>query len=234
MKRKVAESIVPYNLQTFASTKDGKEGGNVGSEEPDIDDNEPDDDDDDDDDDEPASGTKTFTQEQVTAMMAKEKKEGRKAMLKKLGFANEAEASKAMKIYQAMMNSQKTEEELEAEKNKGLEGEKSEAEKRAQAAEDKLSCVMAGVRKDSIDDALAVAKLKVTDEKTLDKVLADMKKEPRYAGFFKEDGNDGDDDEEGTGSEPGHTTKKGKPKKGSYGANLAKGLNKGEQKKTYF
>lgn len=232
MKRKLAESIVPYNLQLFASPKDGKEGGSGGSEEPDIDD--PDDEpDDDDDDDEPAGGSKTFTQEQVTAMMAKEKKEGRKAMLKKLGFANEAEASKAMKAYRAIMNSQKTEEELEAEKNKGLEGEKSEAEKRAQAAEDKLSCVMAGVRKDSIDDALAVAKLKVTDEKTLDKVLADMKKESRYAGFFKED--DGaDDDEEGTGSEPGHTKKKGKPKKGSYGANLAKGLNKGEQKKTYF
>ena len=231
MKRKVAESIVPYNLQMFASPKDDKEGGSGGSEEPDIDDD--DDEPDDDDDDEPTGGAKTFTQEQVTAMMAKEKKEGRKAMLKKLGFANEAEASKAMKIYQAMMNSQKTEEELEAEKNKGLEGEKSEAEKRAQAAEDKLSCVMAGVRKDSIDDALAVAKLKVTDEKTLDKVLADMKKEPRYVGFFKEDDNV-DDDEEGTGSEPGHTKKKGKPKKGSYGANLAKGLNKGEQKKTYF
>ena len=231
MKRKVAESIVPYNLQMFASTKDDKKGGNGGSEEPDIDDD--DDGNEDDDDDEPDGGNeKTFTQEQVTAMMAKEKKEGRKAMLKKLGFANEAEASKAMKIYQAMVNSQKSEEELEKEKNKGLEGEKSEAEKRAQAAEDKLSCVMAGVRKDSIDDALAVAKLKVTDEKTLDKVLAEMKKESRYVGFFKEE--DSDDDEEGTGNEPGHSKKKGKGKKGSYGASLAKSADKGEKKKTYF
>ena len=48
---------------------------------------------------------------------------------------------------------------------------------RAAAAEAKLACVTAGVQKDSIDDVLAIAAAKVTDDKNLDAVLEEMKKE---------------------------------------------------------
>lgn len=173
---------------------------------------------------------KTFTQAEVTAMMTKEKKEGRKAMLKQLGFSTEAEAKQAVALYTALLNSQKSEEDKTKERDKGLEGAKVEAEERAEAAENKLSCVMAGVKKDSVEDVLAIAKVKVTDEKSLDKVLAEMKKDQRYAAFFA----GSEDEKDGTGSEPGHTTKKDGESKGTFGARLAKGANASNKKSSYF
>lgn len=223
MKKKFNE-VLPLNLQFFAekdiddnnasgAENQGDDGGDGG---------------DDNTDDKPAS--KTFTQDEVNAMMTREKKEGRKSMLKQLGFKSESEAKQAIALYTALVDSQKSEEQKKDEANKGLENAKTEAEKRAEAAEDKLACVIAGVSKDSIDDVLAIAKLKVTEEKNLDKVLAEMKNESRYQTFF---GNDGNDDD--TGSEPGNSKRSGGKKKGSYGSELAKKSQYDTgKKKTYF
>lgn len=223
MKKKFNE-VLPLNLQFFAE-KD------VDDDDAKISENQGDDDDDSGDsnvDDKPAS--KTFTQDEVNAMMTREKKEGRKSMLKQLGFKSEAEAKQAIALYTALVDSQKSEEQKKDEANKGLESAKTEAEKRAEAAEDKLACVIAGVSKDSIDDVLAIAKLKVTEEKNLDKVLAEMKNEPRYQTFF---GNDGSNDD--TGNEPGNTKQNRDEKKGSYGSELAKkSQHDTGKKKTYF
>ena len=237
MKQKEVKQVLPMNLQFFASKDDddnddvntgetGNEGGDDADDSDDdvVDDNATKD----------SKGkvsSKTFTQTEVTAMMTREKKEGRKALLKQLGFKSEAEAKSAITLYNALIDSQKTKEQKEKEAADGLETAKTEAEKRAEAAEDKLACVIAGVKKDSIDDALAIAKLKVTEEKNLDKVLAEMKKETRYAGFFSEDNGDKDDD---TGSEPGHSKNNKDNKKGSYGSKLAKETQSSSKKKTYF
>lgn len=160
---------------------------------------------------------KTFTQVEVAAMMSKEKKEGRRALLKQLGFKSEAEAKDAIALYNALVESQKTDDQKRQEAAAGIEAAKAEAEERAEAAEAKLACVVAGVKKDALDDALALAKLKVTEEKNLDKVLAEMKKEPRYASFFGEEDTKGD----GTGQEPGHHKNGKGTKKGAYGSKLA-------------
>ena len=73
--------LLPLNLQFFADGSDeGNNGGNDSStpagDNGDKKGNE----------DQTKSGEKTFTQEQVTAMMAKEKNEGKRSILKSLGL----------------------------------------------------------------------------------------------------------------------------------------------------
>lgn len=221
MKKKSMEQVLPLNLQFFAEGDDDIDDPGTGGEG-----------DGDNGDQSDKSSDKTFTQAEVTAMMTREKKEGRKALLKQLGFKTEAEAKNAIALYNALVESQKTDEDKAKEKEQNLANEKSDAEKRAELAENKLACVMAGVKNDSVDDVLAIALLKVTEEKNLDTVLAEMKKEPRYAGFFQ----DGDNGDDGTGSDPGHSKdgKDNEDKKGSYGASLAKKQSSSTKKKTYF
>lgn len=130
------------------------------------------------------SGTKTFTQDEVNTIGAREKSQGKNSILKIFGCADEKTAKAEAEEFKKWKESQKTEEEKKSEEKKKLEDSASESEKRAIAAENKLTALTAGVSSDSIDDALAIALLKVTEEKTLDKVFEEMKKEPRYSGFF--------------------------------------------------
>lgn len=166
---------------------------------------------------------KTFTQEQVSAMMAKEKKEGRQSMLNSLGFKTEEEAKDAFKLLKALTDSQKSEEEKKNEESKKLNNENAELAKKASLAEAKLSCFMNGVNKDSVDDVLAIATQKVTEEKDLDTVISEMKKQDRYSSFFGTQKDEQDD--EGTGNKPGNSSNKN-TNKGEYGAKLAQSLNK--------
>ena len=106
------------------------------------------------------------------------------------------------------------------------------AQERADKAEAKLACINANVNKESVDDVLAIARMKVTDAKDLETVLTEMSKEERYEKFFGESDSDSD---EGTGSNPGHLKDKDAKKKGSFGARLASSTAKNsEMKSSYF
>lgn len=223
MKKKEVKNLLPFNLQFFADGGDdpGNEPGN----------NDNDDNGGSDDDNKDSSKEKKFTQEEVTRLMTREKKEGRKAAIKSLGFESEEEAKKGAALLKALLDSQRNEDEKEKEKNKNLQNDKSDAEKRANIAESKLSCLLAGVNKDSIDDVLSIALNKVSDDKDLDSVLKDMKKEKRYSSFFETT----DDGKDGTGSDPGHSGSKGGNDNGSYGKGLAsRSKNNNEKKSNYF
>lgn len=239
--RKKDISTFPMNLQLFGHKDTGDNGGkgddgentNGADDNNDDgdDDGEEDDDGDDGDQNSNKSGEKTFTQAQVTAMMTKEKKEGRAAVLKALGFKSFAEAQKAVKAHNAFIKSQQDD---EGDGNNNQDNGQSEAEKRAEQAEAKLACVMAGVNKDSVDDIMAIAVTRVTDEKDLSVVLEEMKKQTKYAGFFKsEEDGDGSTGTSGTGSEPGHSKgKKGNDK--GMATRLAKASTGGSKKSSYF
>ena len=58
---------------------------------------------------------KTFTQDEVTQMMTKEKKEGRKAILNSLGFKSEKEAQETVKLLKQLTGSGQTDEDKKAE-----------------------------------------------------------------------------------------------------------------------
>lgn len=239
---KEKELRLPLNLQFFASDEPDD----------DLDDDVDDDDVDDSKDDAGDSGKdskgkkndsskeeKTFTQKQVNRMMTKEKREGRKSAISSLGFKDEEEAKKAAAFYQAYTKSQKTDKELANEEKKNLEDGKSSAEKRAEEAEAKLACVMAGVNKESVDDVMAIAKAKMTEGDTLDDVLAEMKKQAKYSSFFSEsDDTDDKHEDDGTGRDSGHGSKGrggADDKKGSYGKKLAENAKPAtSKKKTYF
>lgn len=177
------------------------------------------------------NNSKTFTQEQVNSMMAKEKREGKQSVLNSLGFKTEEEAKNAFNLLKALSDSQKTEEQKQEEAKNNALKEKAEVEKRAVMAEAKLTCFTNGVNKDSIDDVLTIALSKVTDDKKLEDVIAEMKKENRYSSFF--DGNSNDN----TGGTPGNN--KGGDNGGSandYGKTLAERFAGGskEKKSNFF
>lgn len=186
--------LLPLDLQFFAEGSDeGADGdvdnkGNDGSDVKDqASNNNP--------------GEKTFTQAQVSAMMAKEKNEGKRSALKALGFNSEADAKKAIEAYNSFLNLQKTDEQKLSDEIKKAQDESNENLSRAIEAENKLSCLEAGVNKESLADVLAIASTKVTDEKDLSKVLEEMKKDKRYSSFFE-----GSQVGSGTGTPPGHSS----------------------------
>lgn len=226
MRKKFLKEILPFNLQFFAEPDSGKESDD--ESEPDDENGGPDQDD---------SGVeKTFTQKEVNAMMAKEKRQGKNSVLKNLGFESEEDAKKAFNLLKALTDSQKTDEQKVIEEKDEVAKGKDKAEERAIKAENKLACLMAGVSKDCIDDVLAIASAKVDEDNDLSDVLEDMKKNKKYALFFEE--SDKQDDEvndghKGTGAKPKNNKgSKGEP--GNLGERLAKNSSKPAKKSSYF
>lgn len=218
MKNKEVKGL-PFNLQFFADENggegqngDGQANGNEdskGSENGSGEQNK--------------DTEKKFTQQQVNDMMAKEKKQGKQAMLNALGFKSEQEAKDSINLLKALQESQKSEEQKQEEAKKAALEDKTKAEQRAVLAESKLTCIENGVNKDSIDDVLTIAMAKVSDDKTLEDVIADMKKEKRYNSFFV-DGNEGGNGSNGTGTTPSHSSSK-KQNEDDYGKKLAERYN---------
>lgn len=210
---KKEKNLLPLMLQLFAENDDNNN-DNDGNENENQDNNS-------------GNGGKTFNQKDVSAMMAKEKNEGRRSQLKALGFNNEQEALDALKELEEFRKTQRTKEENLEKDVKNLNENNSKAIARAEAAEQKLSCFTAGVNKESIDDVLAIAKNKVTDEKSLDDVLDEMKKDNRYSCFFSKP-------KDGTGSNPGHSGQGGEMNSGDYGKQLAEKSSGKKVEKSYF
>lgn len=218
MRKKKLKEILPFNLQFFAEPDSEKESEDVETDQ-----------------DEPGI-EKTFTQKEVNAIMAKEKRQGKNSVLKNLGFNSEEDAKKAFNLLKALTDSQKTaEQKVIDEKDEAAKG-KDKAEERAIKAENKLACLMAGVSKDCIDDVLAIASAKVDEDNDLSDVLEDMKKNKKYALFFEE--SDKQDDEvndghKGTGAKP-KNNKGSKDEPGNLGERLAKNSSKPAKKSSYF
>ena len=200
MKNRTIEELLEnrtmlMNLQHFAEPsdqdKDNDQDGNG------DDDSDGDDHNDDSDDEGNKDNEKKFTQAEMTATAAKEKKQGRAAAFREMGFKSEKEAKAQLEAFRKYQESQLTPEQKAAAQIKQANDDKSDAEKRAEAAENKLAAIQAGVKKDAVDDAVAIAMMKIEDGKSLEDVLGEMKTQPRYKGFF--DGSDDDDDKGGKG-----------------------------------
>lgn len=209
MKNKAIEELLEnrtmlMNLQHFAEPSDQDKDDQDGNED---DDSDGDDHDDDSDDGNNKDDEKKFTQADMTATAAKEKKQGRAAAFREMGFKSEKEAKAQLEAFRKYQESQLTPEQKTAAQIQQANDDKSDAEKRAEAAENKLAAIQAGVKKDAVDDAVAIAMMKVEDGKSLEDVLAEMKAQPRYKGFF--DGSEEEEDDKGgTGTSVRHKTSK--------------------------
>lgn len=173
------------------------------------------------------SGQKTFTQAELSAVAATEKKQGKQSILNMFGVKDEKTAKQQAEEFKKWQESQKT---LET-KLKDQESSLNEATIRAQNAENKLALITAGVTPESIDDVLAIALLKVSDDKDLNTVLEDMKKEPKYKGFFGKSGSNGGSN--GTGTPAGHQGT-GSGAKENLGERLGKARQSSVKKSNFF
>ena len=109
---------------------------------------------------------KTFTQAEVDKIITQRLERQKKDMPSK----------EEMEAFKKWQDSQKTAEQLSAEKISAAESGKAEAVKRAEAAEAKCCAYSKGVRAEAVDDVIALAMAKVNDdtpiEKAIDAVIA--------------------------------------------------------------
>lgn len=169
---------------------------------------------------------KTFTQEQVSKMMTREKNQGRNAALRELGI--DPKDSKMIAMVKALIESQKTDEQKAAEKDAENQAKMNEAERRAQVAEAKAEAMMLGVKTQYVEDVVTLALAKMTEDSDLKTIIGEFKtKYPVWFGESEDDEKGGKDKgkgktgQKGTGSSiKASKEDKGKEEK-SLGARLA-------------
>ncbi len=168
---------------------------------------------------------KTFTQEEVSKMLAKEKRQGRQAVLRAMGLdPSEKGVEERVK---GVLDAQKTDVEKAETALKLAETAARDAEVRAEIAECKLKVIMAGCNNDAIDDVILLATGKVNDDTDFSKALAEVKK--KYPAMF------GGVAGGSTGEGISHRRTSTSSKPGSFGARLAENSVKGiESKNPYF
>lgn len=107
---------------------------------------------------------KTFTQEEVNNIAAKEAKKAQERFLKQLGIDDFENAREGLKKFREWQDSQKTEAEKQAEQLKAAETKQAELEERAATLEAQVVALKAGVNADSVEDVVTLAKVHVDDE----------------------------------------------------------------------
>lgn len=133
---------------------------------------------------------KTFTQDQVSRMMTREKRQGMAAVYKELGI--DPKDTKAVAMVKALIASQKTDEQKAAEQQAENDAKAREAEERAVKAEIKAEAMVQGIKREFVDDMVALVMSKKTDDSDVKTLIGEYKK--KYPAWF-EDGSDDDDDD---------------------------------------
>ena len=110
---------------------------------------------------EPEQAAKTFTQAELDAIVKQRLERQAKGQPSK----------EEMDAFRKWQDSQKTAEQLSAEKISAAENGKAEAERRAQAAEAKCLAFSKGVSKEAVEDVIALAMNKVDDNTPIDKAI---------------------------------------------------------------
>lgn len=178
-----------------------------------------------------SSTVKTFTQEQVNSMMAREKKQGKNSVFNELGIdSNEEETIKLVKSFIEFQKTNKA----ESQNQNGSNSEpNSELEQRVLIAEAKAEAVVIGIKPQFVEDAIALALPKLNDENDLKTVLAEYKvKYPAWFGLVSSE--DDNSNEDGTGSTPKGSTKKDEDSNNKIGARLAAKRVKANNQKSFW
>lgn len=181
---------------------------------------------------------KTFTQEQVTRMMTKEKNQGRNAAFKELGI--DPKDPKMVKMVKALIESQKTDEQKAKEKQDEENAKIAELEQKAFIAEAKAEAMQLGVKPQFVDDVVSLVVAKSSEDTDLKTLIGEYK--TKYPMWFGTDSEDDDTSkkqkktgQKGTGSsiKSGKDDKPSKEEK-SLGARLAAQRKTGAKKSSYW
>ncbi len=171
---------------------------------------------------------KSYTQEQLNAMMANEKRTARQAILKELGleYKDDKDFKTQMANIKKTLDAGKTQQQLDAEAKKAAEAARDEANAKATQLEMKVAALSAGVNPDCVDDIITLAAPKVTEEKPITKVLEELK--TKYPAMFGETQKN-----TGTGGSTRGSNRKSTEEEG-LGARLAKAHKTSGGKSSYF
>lgn len=176
-------------------------------------------------------GGKLFTQKEVNRFTAREKEQGRNSVYKALGL--DPKDKKTIEAVKSFVESQKTEEQKNAEREAENNTKLLELEQRAMLAEAKAEVMALGVKGQFVDDAVTLALAKVNDDNDLKTVISSFK--DKYPIWFKPSEEDkGSVGQRGTGSSVNNSkeTNNGKHKDG-LGARLAT-QRRGKHKKSSY
>ena len=169
---------------------------------------------------------KSYTQAQINAMMANEKRTARQALLKELGFevGDDQSYTTTVANIKKTLDAGKTQQPLDQEAKTKAEGEAKDANARAALAEMKVSALTAGVKPDRLDDMIILAQAKIAGGQKADQAFEELKK--NYPDAF------GVESSGGTGSYVNPAKKTGTEGE-NRGTRLAK-QNKAPVKSSYF
>lgn len=177
-------------------------------------------------------GGKLFTQKEVNRFTAREKEQGRNSVYKALGL--DPKDKKTIEAVKSFIESQKTEEQKNAEREAENNTKLLELEKRAMLAEAKAEVMALGVKGQFVDDAVTLALAKANDD-DLKTVISSFK--DKYHIWFKssEEDEKGSVGQRGTGSSINNSkdTNDGKHKNG-LGARLATQRRGTHKKSSYW
>ena len=169
---------------------------------------------------------KTFTQSEVNVMMAKEKDQGRKAILKELGVEDVKNAKDALDKYKEYLESQKTD--LQKAQDAAAETEKNRKllEEELANTNQKLAVLTAGCSPDKAEDVCVLARARMNEKTTFEQAVEQVKE--NYPDLFGQQPQN-----KGTGSNVNPQNKGMTQNNGSFGQRLAS-QHKTEAKNPYF
>lgn len=114
---------------------------------------------------------RTFSQEEVNGLVAKESKKAQEKIFKSLGFEDIKSAKEGFEKLKAWEDSQKSESEKNAEALNAKEQELAKALSDNKTLSAQLSALKQGVNTDSVDDVIALSERLVSDEVSIDDAI---------------------------------------------------------------
>lgn len=131
---------------------------------------------------------KTFKQEDVNNIVAKESKKATEKLLKELGIEDFENAKDGLAKFKKWQDEQKTDAEKQQETLVNLEKDKQTLTSENGSLKFQISAMKQGVIPDSVEDVVALAERLVSDETTIDEAIKQVvEKYPHFAKKEKED-----------------------------------------------
>lgn len=160
--------------------------------------------------------SKTFTQKELQELLAKEKRQGKNSVLNALGIKTVEEAKSVLNAAKAAADANKTEEQLAADALNAAKNAENAAKNELLKANRTIAVMKAGFSPEYVDDVVAIASGKVTEDKDFNAVIEEMKNSHKF--YLSSDAKP----KEGTGTPSAGYKKNSTPQAETYGERLAK------------
>jgi hypothetical protein len=131
--------------------------------------------------DQQSNNDKTFTQDDVNNIVAKEVKKAQEKLLKQLGIEDFNSAKEGLQKFREWQDAQKTEAQKQAERLQQLEQQFTAVQQEKESLAAQLAAVKAGVHADYVEDVVVLAQRLVNDDTTLEEAITKvLEKYPHF------------------------------------------------------